>query len=293
MKTPLRIGICQFNVEGDVDQNRRAILKQIGQAARQGARIVHFSEAALSGYAGFDIPHTSAIDWDSLRLATEAICQRAARCGVWVVLGSTHRLSDGHRPHNSLYAISPEGHVVERYDKRFCTGIVEPGPTLDQAYYTPGDHATVLDIDGWRVGLLICYDYRFPELYRDLKRRGVEVVLHSFHNARHSQRVYEEENIWKDIVPATLMCHAATNHMWISATNSTTRYSLWPSFFVRPDGLVVSRLRAHRPGVMIGEVNPSLELWDAPGPWRKRAMAGTLHSGTTVDDPRSRDRCCY
>ena len=99
--------------------------------------------------------------------ATEQVCQRAAEHGVWVLLGSTHPLGDDVKPHNSVYVINDQGSIVERYDKRFCTGTTDPEPNLDLEHYSPGNHTTVFDVDGYRCGLLICYDYRFPELYRD------------------------------------------------------------------------------------------------------------------------------
>lgn len=292
MKHALRVAGCQFAVDGDVERNRDQILAQIREAAALGARAAHFPEAALSGYAGVDVADLSGMNWDKLRRATEAICREAAKRKIWVLLGSAHRLSGDNRPHNSIYVISDQGCIVDRYDKRFCTGGGCHDVTTDLAHYTPGDHAAVFEIDGYRCAALICYDYRFPELYRDLKQRGVEVVFQSFHNARRDSQTFRRRNIWKQIVPATMMCHAATNYFWISATNSTAKHSMWANFFVRPDGRVAGRLEVHVPGVLISEVDPSLELWDASAPWRERAMQGKLHSGELIDDPRSLDRSC-
>lgn len=292
MRNTLRVAGCQFAVDGDVERNRDQILVQIREAASLGARVAHFPEAALSGYAGVDVDDLSRMDWDKLREATESICREAARRKIWVLLGSAHRLSGGNRPHNSVYVISDQGCIVDRYDKRFCTGGSCLDVTTDLAHYTPGDHAAIFEIDGYRCAVLICYDYRFPELYRNLKQRGVEVLFQSFHNARRDGQTFRRRNLWKQIVPATMMCRAATNSFWISATNSTAKYSMWANFFVRPDGRVTGRLEVHVPGVLISDVDPSLELWDASAPWRDRAMQGTLHSGELIDDPRSRDRSC-
>ena len=289
-RTKLRIAGCQFAVDGEIDRNREQIVAQIREAAGLGARVAHFPEAALTGYAGVDLPDFSRLDWEKLHRATEEICREAARHKIWVLLGSAHRLSGDRKPHNSLYVISDQGRIVERYDKRFCTGGGPADVSTDLAHYTPGDHAAVFEIDGYRCGALICYDYRFPELYRDLKSRGVEVLFQSFHNARRDHQTFRRRNIWKHVVPATMVAHAATNYFWISAVNSTAKYSMWSSFAVQPDGRIAGRLEVHVPGVLVVDVDPSLKLWDASGPWRERAMQGRLHSGELADDPRSQDR---
>lgn len=291
--SPLRVATCQFPVEADIDHNLGQMLRLLDEAARREARVAHFCEAAASGYFGVDVPDPSTVDWDQLHRAIGRLKQAAAQRRMWLVVGSAHRLSGGRKPHNCMYVIDDQGRIVERYDKRFCTGVLEPAPTMDLQHYTPGNHRCTFDIDGWRCGVLICYDYRFPELYRDLKRAGVQVVFHGFHNARRTRQEHEQGNVWRDIVPATLMCHAACNHVWISAANSAAQYSSWPSFFVRPDGRIVGQLADHQTGVLISDISPAADLWDAPGPWRDRALSGILHSGELADDPRSADRTCY
>jgi predicted amidohydrolase len=288
----LHVATCQFSVESKIEHNRRWVLKQIAEAADHGADVVHFSECALSGYLGVDLPDVRSLDWQRLLAATEDVLEAARRHKVWVLLGSTHRLSDGHKPHNSVYVVDPRGQVVERYDKRFCTGQNGRRPTLDLCHYTPGNRCTTFRVKGVTCAVLICYDYRFPELYRECKRQGADVVFHSFHNARQMTAPDPQYNIWKTIVPATMATRAAENHVWISANNSTTRPSRWPSFAVRPDGHVVGRLKLHRPGVLLTEMTRDPSLFDAPGPWREAAMNGQLHSGVPVEDERSADVTC-
>ncbi len=288
----LRVATCQFSVEGEIAHNRRWVLKQIDQAAEQGADVVHFSECALSGYSGVDIPNIAALNWDELIAATRDVQAAAKLHKLWVLLGSTHRLTGGHPPHNSVYVINPRGQIVDRYDKRFCTGTNGRCPTLDLAHYSPGDRCVTFRAKGFTCGVLICYDYRFPELYREYKRLGVEIMFQSFHNARTSVVADPKYNIWKTIVPATMACRAAENHFWVSANNSTTRPSRWGSFTVRPDGAIVGQLKLHRASVLVTDMSFDPSLYDAPGPWRESAMNGQLHSGVPVDDPRSADVTC-
>lgn len=288
----LRVATCQFAVEAEIEHNRRWVLQQIDEAADQKADVIHFSECALSGYPGADMPDLVNMDWDGLTAATRDIQQAAKKRKVWVLLGSSHRLSDGHKPHNSVYVIDPRGQIVDRYDKRFCTGQNSKRLTMDLAHYSPGDRFVTFRVKGVTCGVLICYDYRFPELYRKYKQLGVDVILQSFHNARDKVVPDPNYNIWKTIVPATMSCRAAENHFWVSANNSQARPSRWGSFAVRPDGQIVGQLRLHRPGVLLTDMPLDPSFFDAPRPWREAAMNGQLHSGELVDDPRSKNVTC-
>jgi deaminated glutathione amidase len=288
----LRVATCQFSVEADIAHNRRETLRLMKKAHEEGADVAHFSECALSGYAGVDILDSESIDWEKLTAATQEIMALAKELKLWVLLGSTHRLSDSHLPHNSVYVIDSKGRIVNRYDKRFCTGTDSRKPTLDLKYYSPGNRSCIFKVKGITCAVLICYDYRFPELYRDLKREKVQVIFQSFHNARATVVADEKYNIWKTIVPSTMSCRAAENHFWVSANNSTARPSRWGSFAVRPDGWISGQLAVHRSGVLISDMEMRKDFFDAPGPWRESAMNGQLHSGCVVEDPRSTDSTC-
>lgn len=285
----IRVATCQFAVEADIAKNLSAILALMNEAARGEAKIAHFPECALSGYAGVDFPDGSHIQWKELRDATREIQRAAKQAGLWLLLGSTHYLDDQTKPHNCVYVIDARGKLVDRYDKRFCTGRDGKSPAFDLKHYTPGNRCVTFRVAGITCGVAICYDYRFPELGRAYKRLGAEVMFYSFHNARSSLVSDRKYNIWKTIVPATMQCRAAENHVWISATNSVARPSFWPSFAVRPDGLITGKLKPHRAGVLLTDMALDPAFFDAPGCWREVAMQGTLHSGSLVDHPRSRN----
>ena len=303
----LPVATCQFPVSADVDANRHHVTRQLRLAARRGARVAHFPEGALSGYAGVDFGGFEGFDWERLRAATRDVASHCARLRIWAVLGSAHELSDGRKPYNCLYVVSDRGEIVERYDKRFCSGDAD-GLTGDLAHYSPGDHPATWDIDGVRCGALICYDYRFPELYREYGRLGARVVFHSFHAGGYpDERVAEvAQAIGRDLgpmnpaatltypgitMPASMTAAAASNFLWISCPNSSARQSLWPAFFVRADGVTTGRLRRNVAGVLITTVDTEAPIYDSTAAWRHRAMAGVLHSGTAVTgDPRSEDR---
>jgi len=275
----LRIATVQFAETYDPRHNAAVIRRYMQKAVQQGADVVHFHEAALTGYlTQDDAPALEQINWEAVRQAGREICQEAARLGVWVALGSSHPLTPPHKPTNCLYLIGPDGTVRDRYDKRFCT-------ESDLRVYTPGDHFVTFELKGWTCGLLICFDLRFPELYRRLYRQGVRVVFQSFHNAR-----YDGPGVHGKIMRQTLQADAAHNGMWISAPNSSARYSRWPSVFITPDGVIAGQLRQNRAGMMMNEANGDQEFYDPMKRFRDDVLAGKLHTGEPVEDPRLDDR---
>ncbi len=273
----LRIAACQFPVGADIAANAEWIRTQLRTAKMNGAELVHFPECALSGYGGADWTDPNALDWQLLRTETESVMNLARELKLWVVLGSTHPLSGENKPHNSLYVIGPEGDIVDRYDKRFCT-------TGDLKFFTPGDHFVDFEVNGVRCGLLICYDVRFPELYRQYRKLGVDTIFHSFYNARH-----KEDCIHPKIMPVTAQARAATNAFFISLTNSSAPHS-WPCHFITPDGLVQQKLPRDRPGILYAHIDTNRDYYDASAPFRMDAIDGKLISGQTVTDAKSEDR---
>ncbi len=274
----LKIATCQFAVGRSIRRNSRAICEFIRRAGEAGADIVHFSECALSGYVGTDFPSFEGYDWDLLRAETEKIITLAGEVGLWVVLGSTHRLTQPNKPHNCLYLISPEGKIVDRYDKRFCT----PG---DLRRLTPGNRFVNFTVKGVKCSLLICFDLRFPELYRELYRQGVNCILQSFYNARQ-----KGPSVHTHIIRQTMQCRAATNHFWASCANSSGYYSPYPSCFIQPDGVIAGQLRPNRSGMMVNTVDLSRKFYDPMAEYRDLAVSGALSNGPgPLQDPRSRE----
>ena len=287
MLMKLKIATCQFPVDADVERNCGFVLRQMTAAKERGADVVHFCETSLSGYAGIEFPSFAGFDWKLLESCTRQVMEQARKLRVWVILGTSHRLTGKHKPHNSLYIINPQGRIIDRYDKMFCTGDRrQRNGGLE--HYTSGNYFCVFSIRGIRCGTLICHDFRYDELVREYKRRGVQLLFCSYHNGHLSRaRVEKMKHVHPVIVPATMQAYAANNFMWISACNTSARYSQWPGFFVRPDGHISGRLRNNVSGILISSVDTKQKLYDASEAWRDRALKGIYHSGTLVRDQRS------
>lgn len=267
----------QFPVSTDVQVNADWILKQMREAKQKGADIIHFPECALSGYAGVDYSTLAHFDWPGLQEQTQRIMAAADSLDLWVLLGSMHQLSGENKPHNSVYVINSEGRIVDRYDKRFCTD-------RDLDFFTPGDHLVTFTLNGVSCGVLICFDVRFPELYRALVQEKVHIVFHSFYNARQ-----KKGSIHPMIMPVTCQAYAGINHVFISMTNSSAKHS-WPCHFITPDGRIEKKLKTDKPGVLISTVDLGKNYYDPSAHFRMDAINGKWNSGTIVEDERSKNR---
>ena len=273
----LKVATCQFDVSSSIKRNARRICKFLHKAKSSKADIVHFSECALSGYVGTDFPNFDGYDWELLKEETEKIMALAAELGLWLVLGSTYRLTEPNKPHNSLYVINPKGRIVDRYDKRFCT-------KGDLRRLSPGNRFANFTINGVKCSLLICFDLRFPEIYRELYKQKVSCIFQSFYNAR--QR---GPSVHTHIMRQTMQCRAATNHFWISMSNSSGHYSPYPSCFIQPDGRIVKQLKQNRAGLMVNTVDLKKKFYDPMAGFRDMAIAGKLSNGPgIIRDRRSK-----
>jgi predicted amidohydrolase len=273
----IKVATCQFAVGASIKRNSKRICEFLRKAKKARADIVHFSECALSGYVGTDFPNFEGYDWDLLKEETQKIMALAHELHLWVVLGSTHPLTEPNKPHNSLYLINPEGRIVDRYDKRFCT----PG---DLRRLMPGNRFADFTINGVKCSLLICFDLRFPEIYRQLYKQKVNCIFQSFYNARQ-----KGPSVHTHIMRQTMQCRAATNHFWVSMSNSSGYYSPYPSCFIQPDGKIVKQLRQNRPGLMVNTVDLSKKFYDPMADFRDMAVSGVLSNGPKIiKDRRSR-----
>ncbi len=235
----LRVATCQFPVSGNVQANARHIRDFLRRAAEAGAHLLHTSEACLSGYAGNDVPSFDGYDWNLLRQETSALRKTAKDLGLWLVLGSAHFLDEKTKPTNCLYLIDPNGQIVERYDKSMCT-------SGDQKFYTAGNRLVTREIQGVRIGLAICFDICWPQIYLAYRERGVSVMIHSFYNAGG-----KGENCLDTLNVRQVPTRCADNRMWAVANNSSKPYSHWGSFIARPDATIAQQLPINEPGMLV------------------------------------------
>jgi predicted amidohydrolase len=140
------------------------------QARAQGAQLLVTPEMFLTGYAiGAD--RVAALAEPADGALAQAVARIAQHHGVAVVYGYPEQNPNG-RPFNAAQAIAADGRRLMTYRKTHLFG------DLDRAQFSPGDAASqVFEHQGWRLGLLICYDVEFPEAVRGLALQDADTVL--------------------------------------------------------------------------------------------------------------------
>jgi NAD+ synthase (glutamine-hydrolysing) len=165
----MQIALAQLNqVLGDLPGNARAILAATAEAERAGARLVITPELSLCGYPPEDLVLRPAfIDACARELAALAASVKR----IPVVVGFPER--DGGRCHNAL-AVIRDGRVAGIYRKQHL-----PNYTVfdEERYFEPGRAPCVIDVDGTKVGFLICEDVWFAGPAAQAKAAGAQVVV--------------------------------------------------------------------------------------------------------------------
>ncbi|NJC73741.1 carbon-nitrogen hydrolase family protein [Planosporangium thailandense] len=185
----MRVAVCQLNARDDRAANLRVARGLLHQAAASGAEL-----AVLPEYVDYLGPAAGAPKPESVDGEFGAFFADAAReLGIWVHAGSFHETGpDAEHTYNTSLLFQPDGSLAATYRKIHLYDVEIPGRVSYQESRTvaPGSELVVATVGDLRLGLTICYDLRFPELYRGLAVAGANVL----------------------VVPAAFMMHTGRDH---------------------------------------------------------------------------------
>lgn len=251
MNKPLTVASLQMVSTPELDKNLDAAQRLIGQAAKKGAQLVLLPEYfCLMGQK----------DTDKLSIAEpfgkgpiqEFLADQAAIRNVHIVAGTMPIASDTDgRVYNTTLVFSPEGQCTARYDKIHLFCFTKGQESYDEAkVLLPGKTPVVADIEGLRVGLSVCYDLRFPELYRAMGKVDLIVMPAAFTHTTGKAH-------WEVLMRA----RAIENQCYVLACgqggqHENGRRTWGHSMLVNPWGEVENVLEAGE-GVLLGQLDPA------------------------------------
>ncbi|MBI5923802.1 MAG: carbon-nitrogen hydrolase family protein [Betaproteobacteria bacterium] len=251
MKEKLRIAAIQMISGPEVGPNLETARQLIAQARQQGAQLVALPEYfPLIGAS--DSERLAAREADENGPIQSFLSDTARELGIWLVGGSLPlTANDSNKLRNSCLVYDPGGKRVARYDKIHLFGFTRGAESYNESLtIEAGTQAVAFDTPLGRIGLAICYDLRFPELFRALGAVDLLVVPAAFTET--TGRAHWE---------LLLRTRAVENQCYLLAAaqggeHPNGRITHGNSMVIDPWGEVLTRLDKG-PGVVVAEIDPA------------------------------------
>jgi deaminated glutathione amidase len=175
----MRVGLVQLTVSDDPVENLPVTLDLVRRAAASGAGFILTPELT-NGLSSSRARQRTLFQPEDQDATLAALRDEARAAGIWLLIGSLGLLTgdpDG-RFANRSFLIGPDGGIVARYDKihMFDVNVSETEVYRESEGYRPGLRAVLADTPIGRIGMTVCYDLRFPVLYRRLAQAGAQVL---------------------------------------------------------------------------------------------------------------------
>lgn len=255
-KRTFRAACVQMRSGLDRARNTKDALALIGEAATAGARFIATPEM------------TNVVDRKGTRLLENlpdedhldeiaAFGAAAKRHEVWLLIGSL-AVKSGAKAANRSYFYSPSGDIVARYDKlhMFDVDLPQGESWKESAVYSAGDCAVIAETPLANFGLTVCYDVRFPQLYRKLAQAGAEILCAPAAFTAQTGRAH-----WKTLLTA----RAVENGAFVVAPaqggiHEDGRETYGHSMIIGPWGEILAEDEGDESGVLLAEIDPAAAL---------------------------------
>ena len=249
---PFKVACVQMRAGLDRKANCDAALELIAEAAAGGARYVQTPEM------------TNAVDRKASRLraglpegeALEEIerFKTAARGHeLWLHVGSLAVRRDEKMLANRAFLIAPDGSVAARYDKihMFDVSLADGESWRESAVYKPGEEIVVIEAEDAKIGLAICYDLRFPAMFRRQAQAGAEILTAP---AAFTQQTGGAH--WRTLLRArAIECGAFVVAAAQGGEHEDGRRTFGHSMVVGPWGEVIAELDHDAPGLLLADID--------------------------------------
>ncbi len=253
MTHTFRVALLQMQTGNDLAANLESVKGMAREAASNRAQLVLTPEYALMMDGSGRVMRERALDADGGAPLVEM--QALAReLSVWLLAGSLTLKTETDRIANRSYLISADGRVVATYDKihMFDATLPDGKSIRESSTYCPGDRAVVADTPWGRIGLTVCYDLRFPQLYRALARAGAHYLTVPSSFQRATGKVH-----WHTLVKARAIenaCFVFAPAMCGEHPGNRTTYG--HSLVVDPWGEVLAD-GGEAPGIVYADIDPA------------------------------------
>ena len=238
----MRLGAYQFPVNGSIQENLAKIRNAVYRSAESDVRLLAFPECALPGYPPRNIPSAETVDFALLEEAHRELQTLADRFGLHLIVGTMTKPDN--RIFNTALCFCPGGQAVP-YRKRALWG-------WDRDNFAPGNEPGILEIDGLKIGVRICFEVRFPEYFRELYRQKTDLNVVLFYDV--SDR---DDAARYDLIRGHIRTRAVENVCPILTADATHPFQTAPTMLTDASGTVLAEMERGREGLMVFDYEPA------------------------------------
>lgn len=243
------VAVAQTFGTDDIQRNYTRAEEMIAEAADKGARLVVFPE--FMNYIGS--PNADSFENIPDGEACRRMSAAAKKHHMWVHLGSIYEKTE-EKPYNTSVLFSPEGEINAVYRKLHLADIqLHPKrpPYLESDYVSRGDRIVVADTDFAKIGMAICYDLRFPEMYRLMSDKGASIICNPA-----CFSTITGEGHWEVLLRSI----AILNHCYVLASNhcgnKPNGHRLWGhSMIIDPWGTVIAQAGQDKEALLVADID--------------------------------------
>ncbi len=248
----MRVAIIQLSAGSDIARNVDKALRNVRKAVAGGAKFILLPE--LFVYRGQlsqnNVLKHLAQPIPSLQL--KPFQRLAQNSRVFILAGSWYEKAKGtNKAYNTAVLINPQGKIQVKYRKQNLFNAVLGRKKLNEsARFLPGKDFVVANVDGFKTGLTVCYDLRFPLLYRELAQRGAQILCVPSNFTRKTGQAHWE---------VLLRARAIENQCYVLApnqigTDSRGVASYGNSMIIDPWGRILARASGNKEEIIYTDI---------------------------------------
>lgn len=253
MTHPFRVACLQMNSGSDVADNLAQLRRMVTEAAGAGAEFVLAPEYCLLMDGSGRVMREGALPADGGE-PLQQLCRLAAQLRIWLLPGSLTLKTEEDRIVNRSCLITADGAVAATYDKIHMFDVTLPDGKVirESSAYRPGDHAVITRTPWGKLGMSICYDLRFPQLYRALAQQGAEFLAIPASFQRQTGKAH-----WHTLLKARAIENAAyVLAPAMCGEHAGNRQTYGHTLIVDPWGEVLAD-GGEEPGIVYAEIDPA------------------------------------
>lgn len=264
----MKIAAYQFSVSENIERNFKSVRAAATEASGRGARLLLLPECALCGYPPIE-SKMEHIDFELLKAKEKELCDLAAELDLSIAAGTIQRV-DG-KIYNAQMFTEGFKRKTCYYGKRALWG-------WDLEHFSPGRMEGFAETDGWKIGLRICFEVRFPEYFRELYRFGAELCLIGF--CDHSDQPNPERY---ELITSFLRTRAMENLMPVFSCNSISRCQTAPTALFDRNGHIVAEAPRDREYLLTTDLSKQEDGFGETG---RRYYTDLLTSSMSLSEKR-------